>query len=189
MSRRLVGTGCVLVSTLQKTYPLILQGDERSYSTLWSSILTTAVKKMMPVQWRFPYFPRKDEPMALEFSAVPMAAPLVSAGGIQLHPEQHMQLRSQWKSVFWPGKPGWTSFERAGAPPVSAFIYGPDDWKGVQLMERLKNTRLIADGAKQGPAIHKEFRESVRTVPGICFMLIFLICCGFLWYETKILSR
>ncbi|HEY1006621.1 MAG TPA: hypothetical protein VGD92_05550 [Sphingobacteriaceae bacterium] len=190
VSSRLFGKGYVVTTTLQDTYSLTLQGQTGSYGELWSAILSAAgPEERAPEQVIRPFFPRVGEPAELEISSPSGDIPRITVGGTTLAPEQHPNLYDRWRSVYWPEKAGWTMVESTGSQPGSVFIYGPDDWQGVRYHQRLEQTRKAASvagrkqPAEQSPVVTK------KPFPRIWPFMIFLICCGFLWYETKILSR
>ncbi len=188
-SSRLFGTGYVVATTLQDTYSLALQGRRGSYGELWSAILSAAAPaKQAPEQVIRPFFPRVNEPAELEVSSPSGNIPRIAIGGTRLAPEQHPDLYDRWRSVYWPEKAGWATVETTGGEPDSVFIYSPDDWQVVRYHERLEHTRNAASAAGRKLPSERSAVIMEKPFPRIWPFLIFLICCGFLWYEAKILS-
>lgn len=189
VSSRLFGRGYVLVSALQPTYPLVLQGRTAAYGALWSSILSSAAaRKTEPLQRISPLLPRSGEPAELETSASPERLPRISVSGTLLVPEQSMNLYDRWKTVYWPEEPGWVPIQTEGAPPASFYVYPDNAWRTVRLTGRLNETRRHASPETGGPVHREEVRMSEQPVPKTWLFAIFLISCGFLWHATKILS-
>lgn len=189
VSSRLFGRGYVLVSAMQPTYPLVLQGRTAAYGTLWSSILSAAAtRKQEALQRISPLFPRPGEPAELETSASPEILPRISVSGTLLVPEQGINIYDRWKTAYWPEKPGWARIETEGAPPASFYVYPRSAWRTVRLTGRLNETLRHASPETGRPAEREQLKATEQPVPKTWLFAIFLIACGFLWYATKILS-
>ncbi|HEY0900151.1 MAG TPA: hypothetical protein VGD90_12520 [Sphingobacteriaceae bacterium] len=187
VSRTLMGSGTILVSTVQNSYQLMMAGQTKQYTELWSKILDKAARKQRPaMEWRLPFYPRKGEPAEVQLSSSNAGVPGMRIGNTLLAPTQNPHLHYHWQGTYWPEEIGWTNVSSDDSN-VPGFIYSSQDWKTLKYYERLHRTSQLASNPAGGDTIdHKTITEK-RAIPQIYFFLALLLFCGILWYETKIL--
>ena len=186
-SRILMGSGTVLATTVQNTYQLMMAGQTSQFSELWSRIIDKATRKQRSdAECRLPPYPRKGEPAEVLFSTSDAGIPGMNIGKTALSPKQNSTLPYRWQGTYWPEESGWTEVSTNDSN-VPGFIYSSQDWKTLKYYERLKLTSRLASLSVADQSAGQKTITEKRAVGRIYFFLAFLLFCGILWYETKIL--
>jgi len=90
-----------------------------------------------------------------------------------------------WQGKYWPTEPGWQAAQASQGELFWWWANGDGDWKTARYAKRLADTRrFIAQQQSTGSTPPAQPAKTV--LPRIFAFLIILICCAFLWIESKI---
>jgi hypothetical protein len=191
VNRTLFGSGTIITSTIPATYQWLLTGNTVSYSTFWSTLIEKASRKKSTLfSWKiFPRYPlagtKTKVVVDLNSGA---AAPNLAFNKQRLSPRQNLELPFQWDAIGWPEKEGWNTLQNSNQR-ASFYIYKKDDWKDIRnysLIRASENLKINKAPQSDGP---KSVKMKQKIVSFWYYYALFLISAGYLWYESRILSR
>ena len=80
------------------------------------------------------------------------------------------------------------TFDIVWAIESVCYAFDKADWKSVGAYDKTNRTRQYAAANPLSAVSNKEVDKKLETeFPKIYFFIMFLICCGYLWFENKIL--
>jgi len=188
----LYGLGRILFSTLPDTYSWALSGNQTDYDQVWADLLQKAApKKIEEETWNIaPPLPQVNSPVTIILQTSKTGIPQAEVEGTTVHLTNHYQLPYEWTGKFWPYKEGWQKGIQLNGDTYHWYAYGDSDWKNVhaynrtQAIKQYQQNHSVATGSNQTT----ELLQQVE-VNKIGFFLIFLVSCGFLWFENKYYNR
>jgi hypothetical protein len=183
----LAGAGKVVFTTLNHTNTWLLAGNQANYASLWSLLINKSARKLPPVQsWKVVSpLPGINSPAMLALQSA-VAPANVRVHGQLTAPFQDAAIPYQWYFTYWPQKAGWQTVN--GGNSALAWWYTPEKhgWKSLKLLQNSNNTRNYISNRTQKLSVTKQIQQSVKIeVPKLCFYLILLATCTFLWVERK----
>lgn len=189
-SLNIAGAGKIVFTTIGGTYTWMLAGNKDIYSAFWSLLIGKAAKNNTAAESWEPAtgtFPAVNMPVTL-FAGTAGFPGRIIINGAGFSPAQKPELPFQWQVDWWPIKAGWQSVNQTGLTD-SVYVYKPDSWAAIQALGKINATKrhasdtILNDVTKQ---IHQKMRIQV---PKIYFYILLLVCCTYLWLETKILPN
>ncbi|RYZ29374.1 MAG: hypothetical protein EOO10_06525 [Chitinophagaceae bacterium] len=184
-----LGLGKIIVTTLPSTYAWQLSGNKSDYSTYWQTLLTKAArKKAMPNVWAASSaMPSINEETQLDLQTSNEIIPQVQVGENTIAMEQDIHLPYKWTATYWPAKRGWQTISNTDGTIDWWYVFDTKDWTGVKATKKIETTSQYANthqplSTQASPTVlyvEKEF-------PKIYFFIVFVICCGLLWFEKKL---
>jgi hypothetical protein len=184
------GAGRIAFSTLNNTYNWQLSGNTKSYSYFWSDLLQkTARQKISETSFETSsLLPVEQESVSIVYGANDGTSQGLTVDGKKLALAQNGNLTDQWHGTYWPLKPGWQLGVNEQGITNNWYVYDKYDWKYVKAQKKINATKQYV---QNGGEITKNERVEEKglpvPVPLAYFFLPFIICCGFLWMERKIL--
>jgi hypothetical protein len=184
----LYGSGKIILSTVPNTFSWALSGDQSGYDNYWSELLNNAAgKKITEENWQTaPLFAEVNKPVTIFLTTANTVVPQAQLEGSTVALVNHADLPFNWTGKFWPRKQGWQSGIQLNGDPWYWYAYGKQDWKTVRATaktlltgQKAAENRLTGETSVQ-PAVSQKV-----AINKIWFFIIFLICCGYLWFENK----
>jgi hypothetical protein len=187
---KMLGQGRIVFSTLNNTYTWMLSGNKTGYSSFWSHIIEKAVRKeqsaiSLTVAEQFPSIHQKN---TLQLQTQSTEIPEVSSGESRLNMEQNAHLPNHWQGFYWPKNEGWNMARLSNREKTSWFVYNKTDWQSVRKNQNSQATSRFAKLSNRQSLSTSFTQKAVYAqIPSLFFYLLFLICCAYLWIETKFL--
>ncbi|MBE7176564.1 MAG: hypothetical protein INR69_09185 [Mucilaginibacter polytrichastri] len=186
----LSGIGKIVLSTLPETYPLMLSGEKKAYSSIWTILISSAARSsgggaeslVSAVQ-----FPRVDEPVPLDFRSERDTLPQIRSGNTKIPMAQSADLPYIWSGIFWPEKPGWTTFRSAPMSLFHLYFFDRQDFAAVRAIETQKRTRAFVEKQANDQNRQNISEKAERKLfPVFVYFALMLISLAFLWIERKL---
>ena len=112
--------------------------------------------------------------------------PNISVGNIAIAPIQNQNFSNEWAGTFWPIKSGWNKVY-INELEKQVYIFDKNSWQAATQLERISNTlNFIKNNQIHSPKSQIITYKQVKEVSKWLFFMLFLLSCGFLWFETKI---
>jgi hypothetical protein len=184
----LYGSGKILLSTLSNTFSWVLSGNQENYEALWSTLLNkAAAKKINTESWAAsPSLPKVNNPVSLSLQTSNTGVPQAQIEGASVYLTNNTTLPFEWTGTFWPTKQGWQAGVQLNGSIYYWYAFGNNDWKTVDASNKILLTKQYAQTMQAATLSNKQTQTAEEIpFPKIYFFLIFLICCGFLWFENK----
>ena len=185
----LQGRGKLVVTTVPNSYSWLLAGNEKMYDAYWYSLLQQVSKQSDPADvisvgnvW-----PVTGFPVSIQVQSHSNTLPYVQAGSETFAVQQNSSLPFQWQLLYWPFTSGWQNFTTSSGLNKAIYVYDTSDWRTVKASEKIRHTKQYIAQQRQLPAksiIQPNY--TATNIPAICFLLIFIACCSFLWIERKV---
>jgi len=127
------------------------------------------------------------EEVQLQLQTPNESIPQVHVSESAVYMEQDIHLPYKWTATYWPVKTGWQTITNSDGTIDWWYVYDADNWAGARAMEKREATKQYANShqrpsVQSSPAaiyVEKEFSK-------IYFFILFVICCGVLWFEKKL---
>ncbi len=183
----LYGSGKIIFSTLSNTFSWALSGNQNDYENFWSVLLSKAAgKKIEEETWSVDsVWPQINEPVTISLQTNNTGLPQAQVDGAAIYLKNNYNLPFIWTGTFWPVKEGWQTGIQLNGKTYYWYAYGNNDWKNVGAFNKLQNTQQYAQNTVRTASNKKTSTSEKAEFPKICFFLLFLICCGYLWFENK----
>jgi len=183
----LLGSGRKIVITLPTTYPWILAGKSADYARFWAPLIEQAAKRLPNgLNWRISpaiSFVNASVGIGQEWNGEAVPAAKLNEAAVSL--SRQPSLPFLWQGKYWPTEPGWQAAQASQGELFWWWANGDGDWKTARYAKRLADTRrFIAQQQSTGSTPPAQPAKTV--LPRIFAFLIILICCAFLWIESKI---
>lgn len=186
VSAHLYGAGKVMVNTVSNTFNWILSGNRNDYAQFWSLLLHKAARAAQQENlWQQATdFPAIGSPVQLTLQAAPDRIPVIHTPGGKVYLSQQAALPDTWTGTWWPVDKGWQTI--SSGDTTSLYIYETDDWAAAKAYNSINDNKAFANRQSLASNIKQETAEKrMAPVPPIIFFGIFLLCCGYLWIESK----
>ncbi|MBD0259745.1 MAG: hypothetical protein ICV83_28840 [Cytophagales bacterium] len=184
------GLGGVTVAVTGNAFEWVLAGRAPVYASYWSHLLTaTARRREAPEGWRVATpLPVPDVPATLQLVSADPQRPEPAVDSTMVYPQQTTAGLGGWESTFWPRREGWHAAKTAGGAPFRWYVFGSNDWPGLQARHRYDATlAYLAEGNAVDPVATPAVPVTRReTVPPVWFYALFLLGVGYLWLERKL---
>lgn len=182
----LAGAGKLVINTLNNTYSWLLSGNRPDYAQFWSLLLHKAARRAVPSNsWEeITAFPSVGSPVAFTLSTGTRGLPLVQTPDGQIAMMQKDGLSHTWTGTWWPVKSGWQWIHEQDSLPL--YIYEQQDWAAAKAIASMTINQRQAAVSGQSPASKTGAdRKEEKQVPPVIFLVVFLACCSYLWWETR----
>jgi hypothetical protein len=190
VNRTMSADGRIIFSTINNSYTWKLSGNATDYSAFWSYLIEKASRKKQSdyqaaIAEMFPVIQQQNTLLLQTNSA---ELPTVASGESVITLEQDLNLPNRFKGYFWPTTEGWNFLSLPNRERSPWYVYNDKDWKSVRNALNLQATKDFADQSniKTDQSTANKGIMEVR-IPAIIFYLLFLLCCTYLWIETKFL--
>jgi len=184
-----LGLGKIIVTTFPSTYAWQLSGNKSDYSTYWQTLLTKAARRkpMSNVWTASSAMPTINEEIQLELQTASDAIPQVQIGENSVAMKQDIHLPYKWTATYWPVKTGWQTISNTDGTIDWWYVFDANNWTGVKATKKLEATKLYASRHQSTSAQSSSTLLSIeKEFPKIYFFILFIICCGLLWFEKKL---
>jgi hypothetical protein len=182
------GQGRIVGTTLNNTYTLALSGNNKAWQSIWTLLLDKASKKTSPDEtWytseAFSYI-NQPSPITIETDGNPKQQVLIDSNVVSL--QRDSRIPYQWQGIYWPRQSGWQMLIQPDGKAKNWFVYGPQQWKSVRDYNKAKTTKQYAVDHRASflPRTERETHKLSSDMK-LYLVILFLICCGFLWVEQK----
>ncbi|MES1217007.1 MAG: hypothetical protein ABUT20_15945, partial [Bacteroidota bacterium] len=182
------GNGKIVATTLNNTFSLALSGNNEAYQSLWSLLLQKTAKKIIPDEtWQIdPSFSFVNKPVQIHLETGNPGNVQGQIADSKIYLKQNSSFPFQYNGTYWPVEYGWQSLIKLNGEVDGWYVYKNSDWKKLFNFQKLKETKKYV-------ALHPvAFTENVNRDAGsmtaylpLLFLILFLICCAFLWIEQK----
>ncbi|SDB28377.1 hypothetical protein SAMN03097699_0502 [Flavobacteriaceae bacterium MAR_2010_188] len=183
---KILGSGRIATTVLDKTYELILKGNEDDYQLLWTDILNEISKRTeifseWEVEKSFNY---ENEKLDFKLRTAIKNPEITDADGNRIALMQDVDLPNLWYGSTFPKKAGWNSFKigQDSTQVFTTYVYNEKDWQSV----RENNTRELNKVYYQNREVDAKARQALRPSNLIYLYLIVLLGLGYLWFAPKI---
>ncbi len=184
------GLGGVTVAVAANAFQWVLAGRAPVHASYWSHLLTaTARRREANEHWRVATpLPVPDGPATLQLVSANPQLPALTVDSTTVYPQQATAGLGGWESTFWPRREGWHAARTAGGAPFRWYVFGPDDWAGLQARHRYDATLAYLAGRGAAHSVAPPAAPATRreTVPPVWFYGLFLLSAGYLWLERKL---
>lgn len=187
VNSKLYGSGKIIFTTLSNTFSWALSGNQNDYENLWSELLNkAAVKKVEDEAWSIsPALPLINEPATISLQTNSAGLPQAQIARAGVHLKNNYHLPFIWTGTFWPLKEGWQTGIQLNGSTYYWYAYGNNDWKNVHAFNNVQDTKQYEQSTVTTALNKKMVTSQKAEFPKIYFFLLFLICCGYLWFENK----
>lgn len=188
VSSKLYGAGRIILTTLADTYSWMLGNNPADYSSYWSFLIEKAARKTeLTEQWSImDQFPTVNKQTLIRLENVSDTVPHAEIESMPLRFQQDQIQSSFWTAEYWPSVSGWytvtTNYQQTGG-----YVFDHDDWRSVKAEQKITNTRKFISNSKAELKAAANPQNFYRyTIESIYFFILFVLCCSYLWLETKL---
>lgn len=188
----LYGSGKIILTALTNTYHWALSGNQTDYNKFWAELLNKASPKPATDEsWSiFPALPQINKPAQLQLQTNNAGIPQGQVNGAAVYLRANYDLPFQWTGTYYPVKYGWQTGIQLNGHVFYWYAYNHNDWKNLFALQKTKATKqYIFEILNNSKSVGKSFRTGERGLKNILFFLIFLLSCGFLWFEDKFFNN
>ena len=188
VSSALYGSGKIVFTTLTNTYTWPLSGNEEAYKRYWATLLNKAATKPSADEtWSVsPALPVINTPVQLQLQTSSTGIPQGEVNGTSVYLESDPGLPYQWSGTYYPRKQGWQTAIGLNGAPFYWYAFNNTDWQNVYAADKITTTQhyIYESSYKQN---NSELRSIIKEIdfPKIYFFILLLMCCSFLWVESK----
>ncbi len=186
---KIYGAGKITITTIPNSYQWAIKGNQKDYAKYWSTIINNTIKKInlkdaVLLTEQFPKI--YDEATLLYNDNDENKVPKISIENSAISPIQNQNFSNEWAGTFWPIKAGWNKVDIKGLEK-QVYIFDKNSWQAATQLERISNTlSFIRNNQIHSPKSQIIVYKQVKEVTKWLFFMLFLLSCGFLWFETKI---
>lgn len=190
-SSKLLGTGRILISSLNDSYTWVLGDDLKSYSSYWSKLIgDIARRKELNTVWTLKDpLPLLNQETTIVIESGYDSVPALSIAGDVLKFAQDQVLRFQWTAPYWPRKTGWQLIEDGNATDSDQnwlYVFNKNDWASLNAVKKIKNNRKAAlNSFSESNEENLAERYYHERLPQVYFFILFVLSCAYLWLEAK----
>lgn len=184
----MLGSGKVGSTMLDKTYTLLLKGEDEIYRQLWTEIIESHSKTKGAVsEWKnltaIPVaFPHQPFSFQLRTSE---STPEVFSDHSHVPLAQDIDLPDVWHGNIWPKTKGWQTISilQDSLSRYDFYVADTGHWKALIADDkRIANQNKIEQSEIIALSIQREWQQ----MDLIWFYLMFMFCIGYLWLEPKL---
>jgi hypothetical protein len=183
------GRGGVTVAVAGNAFEWVLGGRAPVHAAYWSHLLTaTARRREASEGWRVATpLPVPDGPATLQLVSANPQLPALSVDSTAVYPQQTTAGLGGWESTFWPRREGWHAATTAAGALFRWYVFGRNDWPGLQARHRYHATQSYLAAGNRDAAADADAAPGTRRemVPPVWFYGLFLLSVGYLWVERK----
>ncbi len=130
--------------------------------------------------------PSVNKPITILLRTNNNGLPQGQVDGTTVYLKNNYDLPFEWSGSFWPLKEGWQTGIQMNGDTYYWYAYGNNDWKTVEAHDKLQITQqYVKDNLTKVATPQNTATPQEVEFPKIYFFLLFLISCGFLWFENK----
>lgn len=182
--------GKVGLSVLGEIYPLILEGKQEAYNSIWTEVLAPLGTQFQThnkwvIQNHSFIFPFQESTVQLRTTeALPKGSIAAQDSlAIDVNLSQNKRLPELWTGKYWFKQEGWHQFStQKQAKKNNIFVFGESDWSAMKTTKKLEKTStyIREQKAKTLPAIYR-----YKSISQWWFYALFLFSLTGLWIEEK----
>ncbi len=187
-SSALLGSGRIVMSTLPNTFSWMLSGNPDDYTTLWSELITAAAPRLEGEEaWSIsPSITRVQEKATLLLETNGTGKPAGQIAGSSIYLSAQEGLPFQYHGMYWPAQPGWQTGIQLNGNGYYWYAYHQEDWRTLKAAQKQHYTQQVSQVTLQpNNATASAEAPKKKAAPKIIFFMIFLLACGYLWFENK----
>jgi hypothetical protein len=182
------GNGMLLSTTISNTYNWVLSGDTMAYRRYWSDLISEASKarKIPQLYSVYPLINITDMAATLMVESGDTLPFRATVNRSLIPMNQQFILPFQWTGTYWPRKSGWQSISSENNQIAYWYSFDKTDWKELRAVNRIASNKLksLASPASQINAAIT-YANGFQRYSKIYIIVIFIICCIYLWIEEK----
>lgn len=181
---REIGIGKIGFSLWKETYPLLLDGDSVSYSTLWTQALEEITRKSakgieLMMEGNPPY--RVNEPVSFRIKS-PGIKPEIHYLNSILPLREDAFVDNIWHGRIWADKTGWNTMHIYNdSSEFALYVHPENEWMTLRQDNLIKHT-LSASADRITPKRNSEERKRINL---LWFFLFFITGISLLWVWPK----
>ena len=179
------GLGKIGSTSLLDTYSLVLNGNEKSYASIWSDMISTLSKKeQLLTKWmpknRLVY---QDEPYHFEVQSVLDSIAILNTIEAYIPLKGEVFSIQDWSGTDYPHKIGWNtlSIKNDSLSKHQYYVYDTLNWQAMRANHILKNT-VEALNKKQ---TQSEIKKVFLPVSLFWFFIVFVLTSSYLWAAPR----
>jgi hypothetical protein len=184
--------GKLAITTLPSSYKWFMKGQKKDYKKYWSALIGNIIKKKEVIEQLSlkNQFPKTNEETMLVYqNNSENIAPKINIENSAIAPIQNQNFPNEWAATFWPKKAGWNKVEVNGLEK-QVYIFGQEDWQTANRFQKISNNlKMISISGKNSVEAEEISEILYREVSKWIFFFLFLMSCGFLWYEAKLSTK
>ena len=187
VSLALFGSGKILFTTLTNTYSWALSGHENAYNQFWSTLLNKAITPFPAAEdWSVsPLLPLVNTPVQINLQTNTNGLPQGQINGASVYLKRNPDLPYEWSGRYYPEKKGWQTGIGLNGKPWYWYAYNKTDWQNVYHSQKIIATeQYISTNLYEEKNGANQITKQTE-LRAIYFYLLFLISCGYLWWEKK----
>ncbi|OAQ39552.1 hypothetical protein A5893_08120 [Pedobacter psychrophilus] len=182
------GIGKIAITSISNSYQWAIKGNQKDYAKYWSVIISNTIKKVdikedVLLKDEFPKIYNEN---TLLYKSDDNKTPKISVENIAIAPMQNQNFSNEWSATFWPTKSGWNKVEINGLVK-QVYIFDNKSWLAANQTKKIRNTfNFIKNNQVNSPKSETITEKQIKEVSNWLFFMLFLLSCGFLWFEAKI---
>jgi hypothetical protein len=182
------GNGKLLSTTIANTYNWVLTGDTMAYSQYWSDLIsetskTLHVPDLYSIDPLISYADMRAVITVESADSLPFQA-RVNRSLIPLN--QQFILPFQWKGTYWPRKTGWQNIVSNDNQSYYWYIFAKSDWNDLLAAKKIAANKIkLSQSTNKEISNETDVENDFQRYARIYIILMFVICCTYLWIEEK----
>lgn len=178
-----MGEGHFGFMLLSETYSLNTSGNPDDYASVWITLLSKVARAVnnqsIQITFGFPIY--NDEPIHLKILA---DAPKFYSDKIKLPLSEDQFVAGLWYGKTWAGSPGWHTLKSDENDSLNYYISSKGAWKSLRINQQILQNSIKMN--RQGTSSLSREEEHWAEISPVYFLLIYLVCSGYLWVWGKI---
>ncbi len=183
----LYGAGKLVLNTIAPTYSWVLGGHQADYARFWTALLQKAARRSSSAATfqQVTALPTVGQPVQLTIEKNTPGLPALQTPDGSIALAQHPWLLHQFTGTWWPLQAGWQPL-RQEQDSTRLYVFGATDWAAAKAFTSINNNQQYSAVTSREPASKREpVSRQQLPVPPVIFLLVFLSCCSYLWWEEK----
>ncbi len=186
---KVLDVGKIAMTSISNSYQWAIKGNQKDFAKYWSEIISNTIKKVdlkkeVLLKDAFPKI--YDKAVLIYKGSNDNKIPKISVEGIAISPIQNQNFSNEWAAPFWPSKLGWNKVDVSGLIK-QVYIFDKKSWLAANQIEKIGNTlNFIKNNQIHSPKSEIITEKQIKEVTKWLFFVLFLLSCGFLWFESKI---
>ena len=185
---KIYGAGKVAFTTIPNSYQWFIKGNQKDYAKYWSAIINNTIKKRDlkdEISSKNKFLKIYGQTTLLFKGNDKNRLPKIRVENIAIAPIQSQNFSNEWAGTFWPIKSGWNKVTINGLRK-QLYIFERNSWQAATQLEKINNTlNFIKNNQIDSLKSKIILKKQIKEVSKWFFFMLFLLSCGFLWFEAK----